>query len=165
MFWPQNRKTNPHTFTQTHKITWSSQKSLSPKLPRGQFINDDGHVGAGQGDHGADHHHHRFHQGVHQLRGVHVHHVVNLRRSLYTSHHKLGPWKLEIKNLAKWVPLLPFSWAWIVSDKKYLRRFEIFLSEKCDFSLFLAERFSNISYLKQFTPKKMGAEVLILPNS
>ena len=27
---------------------------------------------------------------------------------------------LEIKNLAKWVPLLPFSWAWIVSDKKYL---------------------------------------------
>ena len=29
--------------------------------------------------------------------------------------------KLEIKNFAKWVPLLPFSWAWIVSDKKYLR--------------------------------------------
>ena len=29
----------------------------------------------------------------------------------------------------------------------------------------MAARFSNISYLKQFTPKKMGAEVLILPNS
>ena len=63
-----------HTFTQTHKITIS-------KIPRGQFVNDDGHVGAGQGDHGADHHHHWLHQGVHQLRGVHVHHVVNLRRS------------------------------------------------------------------------------------
>ena len=25
--------------------------------------------------------------------------------------------------------------------------------------------FSNIYYLKQFTPKKMGAEVIILPNS
>ena len=41
----------------------------------------------------------------------------------------------------------------------------IILSEKCDFLAFLAERFSNISYLKQFTPNKMGAEVLILPNS
>ena len=51
------------------------------QLPRGQFVNDDGHVGAGQGDHGADHHHHRLHQSVHQLRWVHVHHVVNLRRS------------------------------------------------------------------------------------
>ena len=29
--------------------------------------------------------------------------------------------KLEIMNLAKWVPLLTFSWAWIVSNKKYLR--------------------------------------------
>ena len=29
--------------------------------------------------------------------------------------------KLEIMNLEKWVPLLPFSWAWIVSDQKYLR--------------------------------------------
>ena len=28
----------------------------------------------------------------------------------------------------------------------------------------MAAWFSNISYLKQFTPKKMGAEVLILPN-
>ena len=28
----------------------------------------------------------------------------------------------------------------------------------------MAAQFSNISYLKQFTPKKMGAEVLILPN-
>ena len=29
----------------------------------------------------------------------------------------------------------------------------------------MAAQFSNISYLKQFTPKKMGVEVLILPNS
>ena len=29
----------------------------------------------------------------------------------------------------------------------------------------MAAWFSNISYLKQFTPKKKGAEVLILPNS
>ena len=29
----------------------------------------------------------------------------------------------------------------------------------------MAARFSNISYLKQFTPKKMGAEELILSNS
>ena len=29
----------------------------------------------------------------------------------------------------------------------------------------MAAQFSNISYLKQFTPKKMEAEVLILPNS
>ena len=29
----------------------------------------------------------------------------------------------------------------------------------------MAAQFLNISYLKQFTPKKMGAEVLILPNS
>ena len=28
----------------------------------------------------------------------------------------------------------------------------------------IAARVSNISYLKQFTLKKMGAEVLILPN-
>ena len=29
----------------------------------------------------------------------------------------------------------------------------------------MAALFSNIFYLKQFTAKKMGAEVLILPNS
>ena len=29
----------------------------------------------------------------------------------------------------------------------------------------MATRFSNISCLKQFTPKKLGAEVLILANS
>ena len=29
----------------------------------------------------------------------------------------------------------------------------------------MAARFSDIFYLKQFKPKKMGAEVLILPNS
>ena len=49
-----------------------------------------------------------FYRSVHQITAANALQVKPLR-------------KLEIKNMAKWVPLLPFFWQWIVSDKKYLR--------------------------------------------
>ena len=53
-----------------------------------------------------------------------VYHVA-LRRptlhciALHYAFSPLGIWKLRICQ--KWLPLPPFYWAWIVSDKKYLR--------------------------------------------
>ena len=38
--------------------------------------------------------------------------------------------------MEKWVPLVPFPWAWIVSDKNYLRIFEIHAWKKVEVFVF-----------------------------
>ena len=45
------------------------------RVGRVELLHGDGDVSTGQGHHGAEHHHHRVHEGVGQAVGVHVHHL------------------------------------------------------------------------------------------
>ena len=65
-------------WSSTWWLSSSSKPPSSPQLPRCKFINNDGHISARESHHGADDHHHGLHEGVHQLGGVHVHHVLHL---------------------------------------------------------------------------------------